>query len=70
MTAETSRRRAAAKATHPDLGGSHEAFVAAMAALEDEPLQRPAPVVFVRHPFRRRLRRLLSRRPTRTTPLL
>lgn len=69
MTAERTRRRAAAKATHPDLGGSHEAFVAAMAALEDEAPRRPAPVVFVRHPVRRRFGRLLKRRPTRTTPL-
>lgn len=70
MTAETNRRRAVAKATHPDLGGSHEAFIAAMAALEDEAPRRPAPVVFVRHPVRRWFGRLLNRRPTRTTPLL
>ena len=70
MTTSTSRRRAAAKATHPDLGGSHEAFVAAMAALGDEAPRRPAPVVFVRHPVRRWFGRLLNRRSTRSTPLL
>ncbi|MGJ9411782.1 hypothetical protein ACHAAC_03650 [Aeromicrobium sp. CF4.19] len=65
------RRRAVARATHPDAGGSHEAFIAAMASDAPAPHERRAVTVVVRHPVRRRvthvLRSLRHRLPRRRT---